>query len=153
MNEEKIPEVANLLHSLLIAYQVTLRDILSSGRAIFVCPVLDNFTKISKATAVHVAKSQSLDASLENLSKAIKASGLVDNFHYEKLSLQEYVVHVEGCTWAPEAHKKLDTKDLTCPFALMAMSIVQSHSGKRIKDAASKYYAKGTKTRIETINP
>ena len=148
-----MPEVANLLHSLLIAYQVTLRDILGSGRAIFVCPVLDNFTKINKATAVHVAEGQSLDTSLENLSKTIKASGLVDNFHYEKLSVQEYVVHVEGCTWAPETHKKLNTKDMTCPFALMAMSIVQSHSGKKIQDAASEYYAKGTKTRIEIMNP
>jgi len=104
-----MPEVANLLHSLLIAYQVTLRDILGSGRAIFVCPVLDNFTKISKATAVHVAESQSLTTALQDLSKTIKASGIVNNFHYEKLSAQEYVVHVEGCTWAPETYKKLDT--------------------------------------------
>jgi len=80
LNEEKMPEVANLLHSLLMAHLVTLRDILGSGRAIFVCPILDNFTKISKATAVHVAKSQSLDTALENLSKTIKASGLVEDF-------------------------------------------------------------------------
>jgi len=39
------------------------------------------------------------------------------------------------------------------PFALMAMSIIQSHSGKRIKDATSECSVKGTKTKIEIINP
>jgi len=146
-----MPEVANLLHSLLMAHLVTLRDILGSGRAIFVCPILDNFTKISKATAVHVAKSQSLDTALENLSKTIKASGLVEDFQYEKLGAQEYIVPVEGCIWAPETHKKLNTKDLTCPFALTTRSIVQAHSGKKVENADSEYREKGTKTRVKTM--
>jgi hypothetical protein len=136
-----------------MAYQVVLRDILGTGRTVFVCPVLESFMKINEATGVRLVKEQSLDATLQNLSKAIKASGLVKDFRIEKLGAQKYTVHVDGCSWAPEAHKKLNPKDLTCPFALMAMSVVQAHSGNNVRFADSEYLKEGTKTRIETMKP
>lgn len=68
MGKEKSPDVAALFHSMLVAYQMALRDILGTGRAVFVCPVLDNFMKINEAAGVHLAKGQSLDSALQNLS-------------------------------------------------------------------------------------
>lgn len=153
MRNEKLPDVATLFHSLLVAYQIALKNILGTGRAVFVGPVLENFIKINEATGVHMVARQSLDATLQNLCETIKASGLVKDFRLEKLGAQKYMVHVDGCIWAPEAHKKLEPKDLTCPFALMAMALVQAHSGNRIKFVDSEYHEKGTKTRIETMKP
>lgn len=151
MSKEKSPDVVTLFHSMLVAYQTALRDILGTGKAVFVCPVLENFAKINETTGVHLLKGQSLHEALRNLSRTIKASGLVRDFRLEKLSAQEYTVNVDGCIWAPEAHKKLNTKDLACPLALMAMSIVQAHSGNKVKVIDSEYFERGTKTKIKTI--
>lgn len=149
--QEKPLDTAVLFHSMLVAYQIALKNILGvGGGAVSTCPVLDNFTKINEATGVHMVSRQSLDEALENLSSLLKASGLVREFGFEKFGERKYIVHVDDCVWAPTVHKKLHTKDLTCPLALMAMSIVQAHSGKKVKVADSEYLEKGTRTRIET---
>ena len=153
MSEKRSLDVATLFHSMLIAYQMALRDILGSGRAVFVCPVLENFAKITEATGVHLAEGQSLDAAIQNLSKAIKASGLVKDLGLEKLGVQTYIVHVEECSWAREAHKKLNAKHLTCPLVLIVMSIVQAYTENKLMATDSEYSETGTKTRIEAIEP
>lgn len=128
-------------------------DILGSGRAVFVCPVLESFAKITEATGVHLAEGQSLDAAIQNFSKAIKASGLVKDLGLEKPGVQTYIVHVEECRWARKAHKKLNAKHLTCPLALIVMSIVQAHTENKVMATDSEYSETGTKTRIEAIEP
>lgn len=153
LSRKRSLDVVTLFHSMLIAYQMALRDILGSGRAVFVCPVLENFAKITEATGVHLAEGQSLDAAIQNLSKAIKASGLVKDLGLEKLGVQTYIVHVEECSWARKAHKRLNAKDLTCPLALMAMSVVQAHTANKVRATDSEYFETGTRTRIEPIKP
>jgi hypothetical protein len=151
LRDEKLLDVATLFHSMLVAYQIALENILGTGRAVFVGPILENFVKINEATGVHMVARQSLDAALQKLCETIKASGLVKDFRLEKLGVRKYIAHVDGCIWAPEIHKNLGPKDLTCPFALMSKSLVQAHSGNRIKCVVSECHEKGTRTRIETM--
>ncbi|MFQ6068243.1 MAG: hypothetical protein ACE5KD_01745 [Candidatus Bathyarchaeia archaeon] len=153
MSVEKPSDVVALFHSMLEAYQISLRDILGSGKAVFVHPVLENFMKINEATGVHMVKGQSLDVALQNLSKTIKATGYVKDFRFEKLSAQKYLIHVDGCIWAPEVHKNLNPKDLTCSYALIGMAIIQAYSGSNAKCTHSEYLKKGTKTIIEITKP
>ena len=98
------------------------------------------------------SKTPSWKRALQNLSKTLKASSFVRDVRFEKLGAQKYIVHVDGCMWAPKVHKKLNMKDLTCPLALMAMSIVQTH-GNKVVYADSEYFEKGTNTLIETMKP
>ncbi len=151
MNKEKPPNIIVLFHSLLIAYQIALRDLLGSGRAIFFCPVLENFTKINEMVGLETHKGQGPDAALQTFTKTIEDAGFVRNFSFEKLGELEYVLHIDGCIWAPKIHKKFNMKDLACPFALMAMSIVQACSGKKIKCTDSEYLEEGTRTKIEVL--
>ncbi|MFQ6068834.1 MAG: hypothetical protein ACE5KD_04735 [Candidatus Bathyarchaeia archaeon] len=153
MNEEKFSNVTTLFHSMLLAYQIALRDILGTGRVVFVRPALENFAKINEATGVHLVKGKSLDEAFRNLSKTMKVLGLVKDFRFEKLGTQKYIVHVDDCIWAPETHKQLNTKNLVCPLALIAMSIVQAHSNNKVKVIDSEYFERGTKTRIESVKP
>jgi len=151
LSEDRLPQPVDLLHSSLIAYQLALRDILGSGWATFVHPVLENFTKLNEAIGINLEKGGNLDQAFQNFSNIIQSAGLVRELRFERLGKQKYYVHVEGCVWAPQVHKKLNPKDLTCPFALMAMSIFQNSSHKKVKLTTSEYFPEGTKTLIETI--
>lgn len=136
---------------MLVAYQIALKDLLGAkGSAVFACSVMNNFTKINEATGVNLVNRQSLEEAVENLSTLLKASGFVEKFKFERVAAQKYLVYIDGCVWALEAHKKLHRRDLTCPLALIAIAIVQAQSGRKVKIMNSEYSESGTQTVIET---
>ena len=91
MSEEQpeFPIVAAIFHTILFAYQKSVRNILGSGQAIFVHPVIETIKKIKE--------------------------------------------------------------DVTCPLAILAMSVFEEVTGKKVKFAESKYSDFGTETIIEPL--
>lgn len=144
-------DIGTLLHGILFAYQKSLKDILGTGSATFVHPVLDIIKRINKRTGVNLIKGRDIDEVFENLSKVMATTGLVERFQFEKLSPKRYILHVERCVWAPHIHGELKPKDVTCPFALIAMSIFEEVLKSKVKVADSEYQTNGTKTRIEPL--
>lgn len=142
-------DIGTLLHGILFAYQKSLKDTLGIGSAVFVYPVLGITKKINKRTGINLIKGHNIDEVFENLSKVMTTTELVQKFQFEKISPNTYILHVEGCVWAPHIHKELNPKDVTCPLALIAMSIYEDVSKHKVQVADSEYSENGTKTRIE----
>jgi len=144
-------DIGTLLHGILFAYQKTVKDILGTGSAIFVHPVLGIIMRINKRTGVNLIKGRDIDEVFENLSKVMPTSGVMKEFRFEKLAPKRYILHVDGCVWAPHIHQELKPKDVACPFALITMAIFEEVSKGKVKVADSEYYKNGTRTRIELL--
>jgi len=151
--EERLEEVdiGTLLHGILFAYQRTVKDILGTGAAIFVHPVLNIVRGINERAGVNLIKGRDIDEVFENLSKLMPTSGIMREFRFEKLAPARYILHVDGCVWAPHIHEELKPKDVTCPFALVAMSIFERILKGKVKVADSEYTKNRTKTIIELL--
>ncbi len=144
-------EIGTLFHGILFAYQKSMRDILGTGSAVFVHPILDIIKKISKNTGINIIKGRNLDEVFENLSKVMPTTGMVKQFRFEKTAPKKYILHVDGCVWAPHIHSELNPVDVICPYALLAMSIFQEVSKSKVSLVGSEYYKNGTKTKIEPL--
>ncbi|MEM3626639.1 MAG: hypothetical protein QXZ25_01285 [Candidatus Bathyarchaeia archaeon] len=153
MKEEKLEEadIGTLLHAILFAYQKAVKDILGTGAAIFVHPVLDTMKRINEKAGVNLLKGRDIDEVFENMSVIMPTTGIIREFRFEKLAPERYVLHVDGCVWAPHIHEELKPKDVTCPFALMAMAVFEKTLKKKVKVTDSEYYKEGTKTLIEPL--
>ena len=84
----------------------------------------------------------------ENFAKDIEASKVVEKAWFEKTGLDSYSLHLEGCTFAAHTHDLLKPKDVVCPIALVAMSIFQSVTGKKVQLTESEFTSDGCKTPI-----
>jgi len=140
--------VPMFFHTILFAYQKKLRDLLGTGEAIFVHPILDTIHNVDKMSALHIIRGNNLDEIFENYSKDVMASQVVKKAFFEKLGDNKYVFHVEGCNFANPTHDLLKPRDVICPLALVAMSIFQVTAGKKVQITESEFTSDGCKTSI-----
>jgi len=149
MTESTNPfNVPMFFHTILFAYQKKLREVLGSGEAIFVHPVLDTINAVDKMNKLSVIRGDNLDEILENFSRDVVASQVVKKAYFEKVHDEKFVFYVEGCAFANPTHDLLKPKDVACPLALVAMSIFQSVTGKKVQIADSEFVSDGSKTPI-----
>jgi hypothetical protein len=149
MAEPESPmDMPTFFHTILFAYQKRLKEILGSGEAIFVHPVLETISLIEKEKGLNLIQGETLDEIYENFSKQLLKTKIVEKALFEKLAPKKYVFHVEGCAFGKFSHDLLKPKDVICPFALIAMSIFQSATGKKVKITDSEFTPDGTKTLI-----
>ncbi len=151
--EEKLDQsdIGTLLHGILFAYQKSVKDLLGTGAAVFVHPVLNIVKRIKERAGVNLIKGSNIDEVFENLSKVMPTAGLVKEFRFEKIAPKKYILHVDGCIWAPHIHEELKPKDVTCPFAIVTMAIFEEVLKCKVKVADSEYYKNGTETLIEPL--
>ena len=140
-----------LFHCLLFAYQKAVKEILGSGCSVFVHPTLDLLKKIDMKRNLNLIKGKNLDETWRNLSEFFLKANLVKEFSFRKTGPRKYVLRVNGCLWARHIHEELKPKDVTCPYALIAMAAFEKATGKRVKLADSKYLKEGTETIIESM--
>ena len=149
MTESETPlDVPMFFHTILFAYQKKLRELLGTGEAIFVHPILDTISRIDKMNNLHVIRGKNLDEILANYSKDVMASKVVQKAFFEKLGEEHYVFHIEGCSFANPTHDLLKPKDVICPLTLVAMSVFQSATGKKIQITDTDFTTDGCKTQI-----
>jgi hypothetical protein len=149
INPEPIIDIPTFFHTLLFAYQKKLKDILGSGEAVFVHPVLETINMFEKEKGLQLIKGETLDEIFENFSKKLVNAKVVREAWFERLGSERYMMHVEGCAFANPSHDFLKPTDVLCPYAFIAMSIFQSVTGKKVKITESAFTAQGTKTLIE----
>ena len=140
--------VPAFFHAILFAYQKKLNEVLGSGEAIFVHPVLATISKIDKEKGLSTIRGDTLAEVFENFAKDVEASKVVEKAWFEKTGPEGYVFHLEGCTFAEHTHDLLKPKDVVCPIALVAMSIFQSVTGKKVQLTESEFTSDGCKTLI-----
>lgn len=90
-------DFGTLFHSILFAYQKALKDILGTGSAVFVHPVLKTVARINEKQDVNLIEGKTIDEVFDNLSKLLEDSRFVREFRFEKLAPQKYVLHIDGC--------------------------------------------------------
>ena len=140
--------VPAFFHAILFAYQKKLNEVLGSGEAIFVHPVLETISKIDKKNGLSMIRGGSLAEVFENFAKDLVASKVVEKAWFEKNGAESYTFYVEGCAFAAATHDLLKPKDVVCPLALVAMSIFQSVTGKKVQLTESEFTSDGCKTPI-----
>ena len=141
-------DIPALFHTILFAYQKKLNEVLGSGEAIFVHPVLETINRIDKEKGLHSIRGKTLQEVFDNFAKDLMASKAVAKAHFEKTGPESYMFHVEGCYFASHVHDLLKPKDVVCPLALVAMAIYQSVTGKKAQLTESEFTPDGCKTRI-----
>lgn len=145
-------DVPTLFHTILFAYQKKLKDILGSGEAVFVHPVLDTINIIEREKGLNLLKGETLDEIFDNFAKELAMTGFVKEVTFEKLGNEKYMFHIGGCAFAETCHDLLKPKDVACTYALIAMSIFQSVTGKKVKNAESDFTLEGADTVIEALD-
>ena len=144
-------DIGCLLHGILFVYQKSVKEILGTGATIFVHPVLDIIQTINEKAGINMIKGGDIDEVFANLSEIMPTSGMVNGFRFEKLGPKKYILHVEGCVWAPHIHEELKPSDVVCPYGLIAMSIFQETAKAKVRVADSEYTKDGTNTIIEAL--
>ena len=152
MTDSKGLDIPTFFHTILFAYQKKLKDILGSGEAVFVHPVLDTISLIEHEKGLNLIKGETLDEVFENFANEMKKTGAITEATFKKLGPDRYIFNVEGCAFAEYAHDLLRPKDVACPYALIAMSIFQSVTGKKVKNAESLFTSTGAGTIIEAMD-
>jgi len=146
-------DIATIFHTLLFAYQKSVKELLGSGSAIFVHPTIETLNKIEKKRGLNLFKGKSLDEVYANLSDFFLKTGVVKEFTFEKVGADKYILRVDGCMWARHIHEELKPQDVTCPYALLAMAVFEKATGRKVKVADSRYFKEGTETIIEALAP
>jgi len=144
-------DIGTLFHNLLFAYEKAVKEILGSGKAVFVHPTLEILKKIDEKRGSRLMEGENLEEAWTNLSNFFSQGNVVKEFSFKKIGPEKYVLRVDGCIWASHIHEELSPKDVTCPFALIAMSIFQKFTSKKVKVTESAYFKKGTETIIESL--
>jgi hypothetical protein len=150
-SEQTALNVPAFFHALLFAYQKKLVEVLGSGEAIFVHPVLDTISKIDKEKGLSTIRGESIDDVFSNFAKDLLASQVVQKTWFEKNG-ENYIFHIEGCSFAPHTHNLLKPKDVVCPLALVAMSVYQSKTGKKVQLTQTEFTSEGATTLITAKN-
>ncbi len=143
--------MSSFFHTVLFAYQKSLKDILGTGEAAFVHPILDCINRVTEKEHRHLIENEKAGKILENFLEDLLKKGIVKWVNIDKTDDGAYVFNVEGCTLSKSTHEFLDTKDTTCPFALAVMAYLQLTTGKKVRPNKSEYTKTGTKTVIEFL--
>jgi hypothetical protein len=153
MEQSYMMDLATLFHSLLFAYQKSVKELLGSGSAIFVHPMIETLNNVERKRGLNLLKGKSLDEAYTNLSNFFLKTGVVKEFTFQKVDSEKYVLKVDGCIWASHIHEELKPKDVTCPYALLAMAVFEKVTGRKVKVTDSIYLQTGTETIIEALEP
>lgn len=140
--------IISLLHVVLFAYQKKLKDILGTGEAIFAHPVIETILTINEERRLNLVDGDTLDQVFANFSQKIMNSKVAKTVRFEKLGPKNFVLHLDECMFAEHVHHLLKPEDVTCPFALLAMSILESVVGHRAKNSRSEFTELGSRTKI-----
>ena len=81
-------DIATMFHSLLFAYQKSVKGLLGSGSAIFVHPTIETLNKIEKKRGLNLFQGKSLDEVYANLSNFFLKTGVVKKFTFEKVGVK-----------------------------------------------------------------
>jgi len=141
-------DVASLFHGVLFAYQKALKDVLGQTPSSLIAKqAIPIFERIDEKAALGLANTKSPDKALNKFAKLLMDSELAKKVSLEKHS-QGYNFDVDGCAFASHVHDMLQPKDVTCPWAIIAMSIVQKTSNRKVEMSLSEFYPEGSKTPI-----
>ncbi len=145
-------DVGTLLHNLLFSYQKATKQVSGDGHEVFYHPTIDLLLKIEERAKMKFVTANTLDEALTNFSSFLVKAQVLKNFAYKKSENGKYTVSVEGCVWASHIHRELEPDNVICPWAMIAMAIVQKFEVERLKENGSNYLPDGSVTVLEPLH-
>ena len=106
--------------------------------------------KIIERASPDLAKAENADAALRKRADLLVTSEFVNKANVKKEG-EKYILNIDGCMFAEHVHDMLKPKDVTCPWAIFAMSIAQKTSKRKVKISLSEFKSLGSKTPIEFL--
>lgn len=148
-----ILEVGALYHDLLFSYQRAQKLYHGPRGSNFVLQSTLNFlTRIEGQASLDIGKSKTFEEAMTKFADSLKKGKMIRSLTIEELDQDKYLLRVEGCIFAGKVHRLTNTKDVTCPYAVVAMSLFNKFKGKAAKENESLYFEGGTQTVIESAN-
>jgi len=151
LSERKLVQldVAAVFHNILFAYQRIIMDFQGEvSSSVIAARALPFVEKIIEKVSPELANAENIGVALKKLADLLIDSGLVNKASIEKEG-EKYILDIDGCVFAEHVHNMLKPKDVTCPWAIFAMSVVQKTSERRVKISLSEFNPLGSKTPIE----
>ena len=143
-------EVGTIYHSLLFSYQRALKFHMGSRANIYVNPAIDHLLKMDEEGGLKLDKSKTFEEAVSVFTGFLVRSKMVKNCSLEKVSEDKYAFRVEGCIWSSKVHtRQVSLKDVTCPYALVAMALYKKYKGFVSNENESEYFSNGTETILE----
>jgi hypothetical protein len=143
-------EVGTVYHSLLFSYQRGLKRYMGSRANIYVNPAIEHLLEMDEEGGLKLEKSKTFEEAVSAFSDFLARSKIVKNCTLEKVDEGKYVFRVEGCVWAGKVHtRQVSLKDVTCPYALVAMALYKKYKGFVSSENDSEYFYNGTETILE----
>lgn len=142
-------EVGSLYHSVLFSYQRGLKHHLGDRANIYVNPAINHLLGMEE-NGLKLDQCESFEQAISALSDFLSKSKMVKCLTLEDLGEDNYAFRVEGCVFAGRIHtREVSLKDVTCPYALVAMALYKKCKGFVANENESEYFHDGTETILE----
>ena len=143
-------EVGTVYHSLLFSYQRSLKKHMGSNGNIYVHPAIEHLLEMDEEGGLKLDKSKTFEEAVAVFADFLARSKIVKVCVLDKTEEDKYIFKVEGCIWASKVHnRQVSLKDVTCPYALVAMALYKKYKGFISNENESEYFHNGTETLLE----
>ena len=143
-------EVGALYHDLLFSYQRAQKLYHGPRGNNFVLQSTLNFlTHIEGQASLDIENSKTFEEAISKFGGFLKKGKIIKSLTLQELDQNQYMLRVEGCIFAGKVHKLVNTKDVACPYAIIAMSLYNKFKGKAANEEESTYFEGGTQTIIK----
>ena len=95
-------------------------------------------------------KSKTYEEAVSAFTDFLVRAKIVKKCTLDSLGRDNYLFKVEGCIWSGKVHnRQISLKDVTCPYALVAMALYKKYKGFVPTENESEYFYNGTETVLE----
>ena len=144
-------DIGAMFHGVLFAYQKTLASLAKEDEIKMLTeitlPIVEE--TISKAFP-ELAKHETPDEVFRWFADLLKASTLVRKISITKEG-DKYVLDIDGCAFGDHVHSKLEPKDVTCPWAIIAVAMAKKTCEREVRIEYSDFTPSGAITLIEFV--
>ena len=149
-SEKNLLEIGTLYHSLLFSYQRGLRKYMGSNSNAYIHPAISHLLEMDEEGGLKLDNSKTFEEALAAFADFLVRSKVVEKWALDKIGEDNYVFRVEGCIWSGKVHtRQVSFKDVTCPYALIAMALYKKYKGFVPSESGSEYFYNGTETILE----
>jgi len=143
-------EIGTVYHNLLFSYQRALKNHLGPNSHIYIHPAISHLLEMDEEGGLKLDKSKTFEESLCAFTDFLVRTKIVNNCTLDKIGEDKYAFRVEGCIWSGKVHnRQVSLKDVTCPYALVAMALYKKYKGFISTENQSEYFYNGTETILE----
>ena len=147
---QRMLEVGTVYHNLFFSYQRGLKRYMGPRANHYINPTIEHLLEMDEEGGLKLEKSKTFEEAVSVFTDFLVRSKIVDYCTLKTVNSGKYVFRVEGCIWSGKVHNpEVNLKDVTCPYALVAMALYKKFKGVVSNENDSEYFSNGTETILE----